>query len=187
MKKHFLLFFLPAILILGGCDPEPVDCLATTSEFSDLFDATLQNNHVDMVTMDTEIHEYTFVLANDKEVCKIGYQSHPDLSTTPYEIEIVDGSNNQIYSASHTFSSTQTSYVDPVSTIDLQAGVSYTIRRIQTNWGQYIDRTIGRMSTGNNMSFPYTEGDLTITGSNFYTGGNANANFGIPFIDLIFK
>tara|TARA_B110000046_G_scaffold180770_1_gene211881 strand:+ start:930 stop:1283 length:354 start_codon:yes stop_codon:yes gene_type:complete len=63
------------------------------------------NGHTDDVFIDTEIHEYTFVVSEDKEVCEIGYQSPPAISTALYLIEIIDNTNNvAVYSGNHIFS-----------------------------------------------------------------------------------
>ena len=75
----------------------------------------------------------------------------------------------------------------PSATINLVAGTSYTIKRIQTNWGNNIGNTIGRLATTNTMSFPYTYGIMTITGSNFHQNGGPAIDFGVPYIDIIFK
>jgi hypothetical protein len=148
----------------------------------------LSSGYEEDVSFDTEIHEYTFTLSADREVCKIGYQSQPGISSTPYLIEIVDNSNNVIiYSNNHTFSSTTTSYVTPTSTINLQSGLSYTIRRIQTNWKTDITFTIGRLARKNQMDFPYSSGIMTITTADFYQRGGPLTELAVPYIDLIFK
>jgi hypothetical protein len=128
------------------------------------------------------------MLSATKEVCEIGYQSQSGVATTPYVIEIVDNTTtNTIYTGSHIFSATGTSYVTPSATINLVAGTSYTIKRIQTNWGANIGNTIGRLATNNAMRFPYTNGIMTITGSNFHQNGGPAIDFGVPYIDIIFK
>jgi hypothetical protein len=188
MKKLIL------ILVFGiiSCTPDDGDptvlCDNSSSDFQTLYQNMLGSGHTDKVTYDTEIHEYTFVLSLDQEVCEIGYQSQPGLATTPYVIEIVEtNTNNIIYSDSHTFSATGTSYVTPTSTINLTAGTSYTIKRIQTNWGANIGNTIGRLATQNTMGFPYTNGTITITGSNLHQNGGPAIDYGVPYIDIIFK
>tara|TARA_R110002049_G_scaffold64019_2_gene169543 strand:+ start:1149 stop:1718 length:570 start_codon:yes stop_codon:yes gene_type:complete len=189
MKKLIL------ILVFGiiSCSPDDnnvpdLDCDNSTSEFQTLYQNMLTSGHTDKVTYDTEIHEYTFELSTTEEVCEIGYQSQSGVATTPYVIEIVDNSTTTtIYSGSHTFSDTATSYVTPIAPISLQAGTSYTIKRIQTNWGANIGNTIGRMATNNSMGFPYTNGTMTITGSNFHQNGGPAIDFGVPYIDIIFK
>jgi hypothetical protein len=185
---------LMIILVLGivSCTPDDGDptvfCDNSTSEFQALYQNMITSGHTDTVTYDTEIHEYTFELATTEEVCEIGYQSQTGIATTPYVIEIVDNiTSTIIYSGSHTFSATGTSYVAPLATITLQAGTSYTIKRIQTNWGANIGNTIGRLATTNTMSFPYTYGIMTITGSNFHQNGGPAIDFGVPYIDIIFK
>jgi hypothetical protein len=189
MKKLIL------ILVFGiiSCTPDDSnlpesDCDNSTSDFQTLYQNMLGSGHMDKVTYDTEIHEYTFMLSSDQEVCEIGYQSQPGIATTPYVIEIVDNSTtNVVYSGSHIFSATGTSYVPPTSAIHLIAGTAYTIKRIQTNWGANIGNTIGRLATQNTMGFPYTNGTITITGSNFHQNGGPAIDYGVPYIDIIFK
>lgn len=179
-----------SLIFVIGCDNEDiqVSCNNTTSEFQSIYKNLITIGYKEYVSFDTEIHEYTFTLSADKEVCKIGYQSQPGISSTPYLIEIVDNSKNVIiYSNNHTFSSTSTSYVTPTSTINLQSGVSYTIRRIQTNWGTNIGNTIGRFVRNSSMNFPYSVGIMTITSAGFYQNGGTLRENGVPFIDLIFK
>ncbi|MCK0145494.1 hypothetical protein MWU78_07560 [Arenibacter sp. F26102] len=185
---------LMIILILGivSCTPDDGDptvfCDNSTSEFQTLYQNMISAGHTDNVTYDTEIHEYTFMLSTTKEVCEIGYQSQTGIAATPYVIEIVDNTTaNTIYTGSHTFTATGTSYVTPTVAINLQAGISYTVKRIQTNWGANIGNTIGRLATTNTMSFPYTNGIMTITGSNFHQNGGPAIDFGVPYIDIIFK
>ncbi|MCM4173952.1 hypothetical protein DHD32_21000 [Arenibacter sp. TNZ] len=189
MKKLIL------ILVFGfiSCSPDDnnvpdSDCDNSTSEFQTLYQNMITSGHTDTVTYDTEIHEYTFELSTTEEVCGIGYQSQPGIATTPYVIEIVESNTTTIiYSGSHTFSDTATSYVTPTAIISLQAGTSYTIKRIQTNWGASIGNTIGRMATNNAMSFPYTNGSMTITSSKFHQNGGTAIDFGVPYIDIIFN
>ncbi len=153
-----------------------------------LFQDIINNGHTDQVTFDTEIHEYTFSLSSNKEICGIGYQSQPEIASTPYIIEIFDNSANiSIYSESHVFNSSKISYVSPTSTVSLQPGTSYTIKRIQTNWGTFITNTIGRLARKSEMTFPYSSGDMTINSANFYQNGGPLINSGIPYIDLIFE
>lgn len=180
----------PTCGTLQQCDDEdiPVSCNNTTSEFQSIYKNMLTSGYEDDISFDTEIHEYTFTLSADREVCLIGYQSQPEISSTPYLIEIVDNSKNVIiYSNSHTFSSTTTSYVIPTATINLQSGLSYTIRRIQTNWGTNIGNTIGRFVRNSSMNFPYSFGIMTITSAGFYQNGGTLRENGVPFIDLILK
>ena len=76
--------------------------------------------------------------------------------------------------------------------IDLQSGVTYTLKRtilLDNANGQFIN-LIGRVARKCEMSFPYTEGTMTITSANFYqttpSGGGALLNYAVPYIDLIF-
>ena len=54
------------------------------------------NEHTDEVFFDTEVHEYSFVLSEDKEVCEIGYQSQPEIFSALYLMEIIDSSTGMI-------------------------------------------------------------------------------------------
>lgn len=180
-----------SLIFFIGCDEDvdnSIQCNNTNSEFQSIFKNMLSSGYEEDVSFDTEIHEYTFTLSADREICKIGYQSQPGISSTPYLIEIVDNSKNVIiYSNNHTFSSTSTSYVTPTSTINLQSGVSYTIKRIQTNWKTDITFTIGRLARKNQMDFPYSSGIMTISTADFYQRGGPLTELAVPYIDLIFK
>ena len=163
-------------------------CDNTSSDFQDLYQSMVTAGYTDDVTYDTEIHEYTFVLTATKELCEIGYQSQPGVATTPYVMEVVDNSTaTTIYSDSHTFSSTTTSYVTLTSTVILQANTSYTIKRIQTNWAPNIGNTIGRLARRSSMTFPYSYGIMTITAADFHQNGGPLTNLGVPYIDIILR
>lgn len=184
-KIYLLLLFSISI---ASCedDIDSKTCDNSSSEFQSIFQSLVSNGHTDTETYDSEIHEYSFSLTSNKDVCKIGYQSQPAMSSTDYIIEIVDNSTGSIiYSDNHRFSSTQTSYITPSSPINLKSGVSYTVRRIQTLWGNNIGNTIGRIAMKHNMSFPYSNGIMTITGSKFYQNGGPSINGAVPYIDLI--
>ncbi len=185
-KIFSAIFFLA--LISPGCKNDDPPCDYSNSEFQTLYQSLISSGYTDATSYDTEIHEYTFTLSENKEVCEIGYQSQPGIKSTPYIIEISDDqANSLIYSDSHVFSSNETSYVEPTSPIFLQAGISYTIRRIQTHWDGNIGNVIGRLARKDSMNFPYTNGIVTITGANFYQNGGPLVDMGIPYIDLIFK
>lgn len=162
-------------------------CDNSTSEFQSLFQGLVNAGYDDEITMDTEIHEYTFQLSADMEICQIGYQSQTELATTAYLIEIVDNDNSTtIYSDSHVFSDTNISYVSPTSAINLQANTSYTVKRVQTNY-TLVTHTIGRLAMKSTMDFPYTEGMMTITSSNFHNNSAPATDIAIPYIDLVLK
>lgn len=190
-----LMFILTAVGIIGsGCpapNNPPSNCITTSSDFQTLYGNLITAGNLNKVTYDSEVHSYTFEVLSNKTICKIGYQSQPAIASTPYKIEIFDNTSNQlVYSGSHVFSSTATSYVIPTSTVNLYTGKSYTIRRIQTNWGSNIANTIGRLVTNSSMSnlgFPFTQGNLKITGSSFYQNAGTWNNGGIPYIDIIFQ
>lgn len=169
------------------------ECDNSSSEFQTIFQSMIYNGHSDIVSFDTEIHEYTFTLSADKVVCKIGYQSQPAIPSTPYLIEIIDNStSNTIYADNHTFSPTATSYAIPSSAINLESGESYTIRRtlLLNDAGNQFGNIIGRIAAITNnssTSFPYTNGIMTITNANFYQSGGPLPNAGVPYIDLILR
>ena len=200
--------WLLSILITGlSCRKHEVksSCDHSSSSFKAIFQNMTLNEYMDEAFFDTEIHEYSFVLMEDKEVCEIGYQSQPAISSALYLIEIIDSTTGTIiYAGNHNFSSSETSFVAPTSTInspfaapvasmiDLQSGVTYTLRRtivLDNANGQFIN-LIGRVARKGEMSFPYTEGTMTITSANFYpttpSGVGALLNYAVPYIDLIF-
>lgn len=188
-------FVLLSFIFIACEDDDPVTvqppapiCANVPSDFQSLFDSLASAGYTDEVTLDTEIHAYTFTLSVDKEVCQIGYQSHHDSAATPYVIELVDPSTNTIlYSHPHVFSGDSVSYVEPSASLKLKGGLTYTLRRIQTNWRPYVGNTIGQILWKDTMDFPYTHGVMTITGAEFeYTPGSLT-NWAIPYIDLIFK
>lgn len=180
--------------IFMACKKVDDDGFVTTSQcdngnadFNALYISLIDSNHTDRVTADTEIHEYTFTLSENKEVCEIGCQSQPEIQSTPYTIEIIDSVNNTIiYSGQHRFSSKTTSFIQPSTTVNLKAGTAYTLRRTQTDYG-LITSTIGRLAFKNQMDFPYSLGIITITSSRFYQNGGPLLNWGLPYIDLRFK
>ena len=170
--------------------PPPPPCITTGTDFQQLYTNTVAlPAHSNVVTYDSEIHSYTFELTVSKTICSIGYQSQPAIAATPYLIEIYDNTtSSMVYSGSHVFSSATTSYVT-IPSVTLNAGDSYTIRRIQTSWGTNIGNTIGRLVTNNagNVSFPQTYGNMKITGSSFYQNAGTKTNWAIPFIDIVFQ
>lgn len=183
-----IIYFVCISVSISSCTDDDITpvCDGGNIDFVSLYASVIQSGAADKNFLDTEIHEYTFVLSQTKNVCKIGYQSHADIASTPYQIEIVDSSATVVYSGSHIFSSSEASYVSPNSTVTLHANMPYTIRRIQTNWGNYITNTIGRVAISPTMNFPYTFGIMTITGSNFYQNGGPSVNAAVPCIALIF-
>ncbi len=187
-------------LAVSSCTPTPTPpapCVTTGTDFHNLFNTVVAGSgNSSATTLDFEVHSYTFKLSANKTVCKIGYQSQPGISSTPYKIEIYDNTSSAlVYSGFSVFSSTATSYVTPTSTINLLAGHSYTLKRIQTNWAPNIVNTIGlvaKNSTMSPLSFPFTSGVMTITGSTFYfitpsAGSAVLTNIAIPFVDIVFQ
>ena len=190
MKQFKIYVILISFIFIFGCNEEDKldSCNNSTSEFHSIFKNMTTSGHKDIETFDTEVHEYSFTLTANKEICKIGYQSQPGVASTAYLIEIIDNSSNVIiYSNNHTFSSTTTSYATPSLPVNLQSGISYTIKRIQLNWGSNIGNTIGRISSKSPMDFPYSNGIMTITSANFYQNGGPLTDLGVPYIDLLLK
>lgn len=192
MKQFKLYVILLCVFSIVGCgdDDEPSPCDNTSSEFQTIFQSMIISGHTDEVSYDTEIHEYTFTLSANREVCEIGYQSQPAISSTPYLIEIIDNFTvTTIYSNNHTFSSTSTSYITPAVIVNLQSGISYTVRRtiLLSNAGNQFGNIIGRIAINSPMSFPYANGIMTITDADFYQNGGPLTNLGVPYIDLILR
>ena len=193
MKQIKFYVILLCVFSLFGCgddDDNTIPCDNTSSEFQSIFQNMITSGHTDDVTFDTEIHEYTFTLSANKEVCEIGYQSQPAISSTSYLIEIIDSlTNTVIYSNNHTFSSISTSYITPSLTINLQSGTSYTIRRtlLLSNANGQFSNIIGRIARKSPMNFPYSNGIMTITSADFYQNGGPLTNLGVPYIDLILR
>ena len=187
---------LTLLLVITSCSPPPpspplpLPCVTTGTDFQQLYTTvTTLPGHSNVVTYDSEIHSYTFNLLVSKTICSIGYQSQSAIAATPYLIEIYNNtSSTLVYTGSHVFSSGTTSYVT-IPGVILNAGDSYTIRRIQTNWGTNIGNTIGRLVKNNsgNVTFPQIFGNMNITGSSFYQNAGTQINWAIPFIDIVFQ
>jgi hypothetical protein len=188
------------VITIFGCSPSPTPsptpspspsaCVTTGTDFQQIYaNAVALPAHSNVVTYDSEVHSYTFNLIATKTVCSIGYQSQPAIAATPYVIEIYDNTTSiLVYTGSHVFSSLATSYVT-IPSVTLIAGDSYTIKRIQTNWGSNIVNTIGRLVKNNagNVTFPKNFGNMRITGSSLYQNAGTATNWAIPYIDIVFQ
>lgn len=195
MRQKFILFlFTTTLLFSVGCqtddNPEEeiqkLQCDSSNTIFNQLYTSLATPTDAgNTASLDLVTHSYTFSIAANKTICKVGYQSVPAMSGTPYDIEIYDNTTaTTLYSGSHIFSSSATSYV-AITPITIQTGHSYTIKRSQNNYSGNIVNTIGRRIT--NSTFPVVYGDLKITGSSYYgTGGPLN-NSSIPYIDIVFE
>lgn len=193
--KTLSLLFVTGLLLSScsnGTNPVPVPpCTTTNTTFNQLYaNVVVLPGHQNTNTFDTEIHEYTFTLSQNKTVCSIGYQSQPATASVPYTMQIIDNNTNTpIYSGSHLFSSANTSYVSITPTA-LVANQSYTIRRtiLVANAGNNFANIIGRVvnQPGALVSFPQSFGIMTITGANFYQNGGPLVNMGIPYIDIAY-
>lgn len=193
-----ILVFAVLSMFTIGCTPPPPppppSCNTSNTLFHQIYNATAAiSGNVDVVTYDSEVHEYSFTLSANKIVCSVGYQSQPAIAAAaiPYTIMLRDNTTStNIFTISNTFSSSTTSYVSIPSTPTLIAGHSYTLKRILTSYAGNIGNTIGRMvksSSTTSITFPYSSGVMTITGSNFYQNASTATNLGIPFIDIVFQ
>ena len=185
LKKASLI--LISTLLIGCASSEKQSlCDSSNTELNSIYNHVLSlPTNIDMVNGSTEIHSYTFEVTSPKNICSIGYQSLPVMETIAYRIELYDNSSSMlIYSGEHIFSSATTSYVS-VGSIPLIVGHSYTIKRIQTNWGSNIENAMGRLARGEfwTEGYPYASGALKITSS--YFGEEDGAV--IPYIDIVFE
>jgi hypothetical protein len=200
MKQSIkLLVILLVSLLLTNCssDTKTVasNCDSSSSEFQSIFGIG------GTVSYDFDVHSYDFVLSQNKTICKIGYQSATYNVSNPYIIKILQGST-VIYSQPHLFNDTAISYVTPTSTINLSAGITYTIERWQTNSGLDNLQNVGLIKTG--TTFPASSSFMSVVSSDFYFDSSyinpilstpngtiapntSGVDLAIPFIDIIFK
>ena len=98
-----------------------------------------------------------------------------------------------VASVTSTFSATTTSYVSLPTPFVLIAGRSYKIKRNSpatvaspNGAGRCVSNTV---SGAGNVSFPKTNGNLTITDSDFYSNSvnSGDNNNSLPFIDIVFQ
>ncbi len=193
MKK--IVKIIVILSVITGCTNENKNvnsCDETNTSFNQLY-----NNVVSTVGYANfssggygEVHSYDFEVTTSKTICKIGYQSQALINSTPYLIEIYNNTTNTlVYSGSHIFSNTSTSYVS-ITPLTLNVGQSYTIRRIQTNWNGNTDNKTGR-EVGNaigSFNFPLVMGDLKVTNPKFYDVGSSQFDsFALPYIDIVFE
>ena len=188
--KLILLLFLSII----SCAPPPPPmsaCDSTNTPFQQLYlSLTERSDFKNLVSFDTEIHEYTFIMDTSGEICSFGYQSRPTTVGLPYTIELLDASDKVIFSQAFSFSPANTYYafINPITII---RGQPYTLRRIilLKNVENKLDNLSGRtaIKNGSLVPFPIKVGNMTITSSNFYQNGTPLPNAGIPFIDFTFN
>lgn len=198
IKTNSIMLILSFGLLMVSCDdddpmPNPMSvCDTDNSKFSQLVNQQLTSNPDFELAefMDLAVHSYTFMVDTDKTICKIGYQAQPNLDTD-YEIRIIDVTNgNQvIYSGTHSFSSIAITY-ESVGGVQLSANTEYKIER-EYDPGFFDTKNIGKLmrstNYSNNLTFPMTFGELTITHSSFYGYGGPNDDNYLPYIDLIFE
>jgi hypothetical protein len=187
MQKNFI--FLLVCGLFFSCNKGKFK--TNNSDFQNIYNNLIKGKNKSEVTWDTEVHSYTFTLSENKKLKSIGYQSHEDLGSIDYVIEIIkDADSSIIYNGAHRFSTTKLSYVIPNTPITLTSGVSYTIRRIQTNWQQDIGRTIGHLVMTEPSDYPLQHGVLKITGTEFHdyqTPSNSPGNLALPRIDMVLE
>ncbi len=185
LRKRIIYLMALSLLVIG-CKKANFNTKKT--DFQEAFNEQLTAGNEGRITMDTEVHTYTFVLSEDKTLLSVGYQSQEAIKTTNYLIEIRDNNDSSIiYSQESAFKSNKMSYSTTGTPITLHSGVSYSISRIQTNWAGNITNTIGHIVKTSESDYPISFGALTITGSNFHDHGENDTNlryFGLPRIDI---
>ena len=199
MKKLFSILIGLLLVNCTSTDPPalslPTICDSTNTAFQQLYyplntTAFPENlsGYPNVVT-----HEYTFNVTNAATICSVGYQSQPTLASENYIIEIYDTVTSTVVATiTSTFSSSTTSYVSLNTPLNLIAGRSYKIKRHSPATSANPNgagRCVSNNVTGaGNVSFPKTSGNLTLTGSDFYSQtGSVGANNGLPFIDIVFQ
>lgn len=196
MKVKVMISMICAIgMFLVSCtkdadDTSPIPCNTSNPDFFSLYSITAQNQQcIDQHIYDSEVHSYSFEVNVPKTICSIGYQSQPAISQTPYLFEIWDSvANTIVYSGSHVFSATATSYAS-IPPLSLIPNHTYTVKRIQTNYTLYND-IIGRIihkPQFQQMQFPIMQGALKITSSRCYGNSSILIDAAIPCIDLVYQ
>jgi len=196
MKTGFCkikLLFLLCISMVSCAPPAPdeINCNTENTPFQQLYNSLVSSSGFqNVVAFDTEIHQYTFIMATSGQICSFGYQSLPTTLGLPYTIDLLDAHNKIIYSRNAVFTAGNTFY-EAVGSIPIIKGQRYTLRRtiLLENVGNKFTNLMGRavIQNGSLMSFPITVGKMTITGSAFFENGEPMENAGIPFIDFGFN
>jgi hypothetical protein len=141
--------------------------------------------------MDLQTHEFEFRPHTNRSICKIGYEGNAALyaANKPYTIEILDASGNVLYSGSHRFASGAVDYHTLPTTINVNAGQVYKIKRTMADPTATLSELQGRVLDYNmapGVMPVVTHGIIDIVSSNFYGRGGPIPNKGIPFIDIVF-
>lgn len=182
MKKfNFFALLLIASTLVFSCKKTRAtkNCNTTNTLFMSLYNSMATSaSYTDHVTYDVLNHEYSFKTSISGTICSFGYQNQttsPAMPNMAYQIELLDASNTVLYSGTHIFSSTQTSYVS-VPPISINANQVYTLRRtvLPGSFGTDYLNVVGRVLNTpaySTISFPITVGNLTITGSKCYDNG----------------
>ncbi len=194
-SKYIITLILSTALILNiGCSTS-ASCDTNNTYFNQIFTSTLTLNP--SITQDVLTYiadatsAYNFTVSSNQSICQVGLKADATLNT-PYLIEIINNTNSTLlYSGTHSFSSSATSYVS-VGQITVSSGNSYSIKATQTgtasNSKTYF-RCLGNTDKSA-LPFPRTSGSLTITGSyRYYPNLAVNGNFNqmIPYIDIVFQ
>lgn len=199
MKKLFLILIGFLLVNCTSNDPDPIvvaNCISTNTNFQQLYNPLNTSSFPENLSgfSNSVTHEYTFMVTNAATICSVGYQSQAALSTQNYQIEIYDVvTSSVVASVTSTFSATTTSYVSLPTPFVLIAGRSYKIKRNSpatvaspNGAGRCVSNTV---SGAGNVSFPKTNGNLTITDSDFYSNSvnSGDNNNSLPFIDIVFQ
>ena len=198
LKKVVLpiLLLVTAALIIGpscsgpGLPPPLADpCSTIGTPLQNSLTAIKASGQAENITYDTEIHSYAFKMSVAGKICSIGYQSQPAIANmVSYKMEILNNSG-VIYTENMAFNSSQVSYV-AIPPVALLANTVYVIRRTTLPSVNVVNRIGSVVANAGTNYFPYTNGIMTITSSQFYdinsSTPSALANKGIPRIDFAF-
>lgn len=205
MKK--MCFLLGLFLVFVNCSDQDDSIVAKqaicdtgNSEFQELYTQITTNPlSMEEISVDTEVHGYTFKVSSEKTICSVGYQSNHADAAMPYTIEIVNEATNAVvYSGSHVFSQTAMSYVSLNTAVTLQPNVFYTIRRIQADWGGNAFNVCGKVLRLGDGNFGYTSfmplntSEMTIVASVFYYNGFSDPTTQpldtvLPYLNIVFE
>ena len=201
MKTNLKKVVLPILLLVtaaliigpscsGGFSPPVVDtCSTIGTPLQNSLTAIKASGQAENVTYDTEIHSYAFKMSVAGKICSIGYQSNPaHTNMVSYKMEILNNSG-VIYTENMAFNSSQVSFV-AIPPVALLANTVYVIRRTTLPSVNVVNRIGSVVANAGTTYFPYTNGIITITSSQFYdinsSTPSALANKGIPRIDFAF-
>jgi hypothetical protein len=200
-KKIFLQIVLPlliisaAILSIGtSCGPGPTPpaasttCDSTATKFMALYNAHPPANNV---SIDLQVHEYTFKSSVAGNICAVGYQGVSTLvAGNYYKIEIIDVAGSVVLNTgTYQFGSTVRNYKVFPAPVSIAANALYTVRRTVVNNLGNVVNTVGNYKNVGPI-LPLVNGNLTITSTkayDFYSGTatSVNTNGILPCIDIV--